>query len=657
MRQKDGLRFVKYISGAFAVITALAVFVPFMPDLPGALPLGNDESWRFALNEAVAQGLVFGRDVIYTYGPYSSIFTKSYHPATDWLMLGGGIFLGLCYAFLLIMLAKAVHRLWFPPLYLTLCASLLYSHEFVRDAPRDALFHSYPLLLSLLIYRLASDGAIGTQVWTRFNIGIVILFFPLGLLPLVKASFLPICAMMATCCVFLFVLHKRLRMAAVCALSTVLFGVLLWMFSGQPLLALPDFFLSARPIIFGYTEAMSLAGNSSEIVIYILASILVMYATLMDKSKPTISRIVACACFGLFFFLSFKEGFVRHDAHALAASTAIGLAALSAALVVRIKTPVLITMLAVAALATGYINHHYVTVSPGLLTNMLDTYADAAAGLESRAVSGNVLKETFTGGLAARKQQITLPQLVGTTDIYSFNQIILFANSLRWSPRPVFQSYQAYTPELAKLNAEHLRGANAPNNIVFRVEPIEDRLPALEDGASWPLLINRYAVAGADQLFLYLTRRTRPVSERPPVEIVSGEHILGSRVQVPATKEAVFGEIDVEPTLLGKLCIFFYKPPELRISVSVAGAAVSRNFRFIPGMAKAGFILSPLVTDTMDFLLLTAADRDKTSPNIVNSFTISPVGGQSIFWKDTYSVKLTALDLVRDTRINSRSLP
>src|SRR5206468_10422393 len=129
---------LNYVAGTFAVVTMLAVFVPFSPELP---VIGNEGSCRFALNQDVAQGLVFGTDIVYTYGPYASIFTKYYHPATDRLMLGGSGFLALCYAVLLIVLAATVHRPWMLLVYTTLCAGIMYSHEIVRTGPRDALLY------------------------------------------------------------------------------------------------------------------------------------------------------------------------------------------------------------------------------------------------------------------------------------------------------------------------------------------------------------------------------------------------------------------------------------------------------------------------------------------------------------------------------------
>ena len=57
-------------------ITLICIFVPFSPAMPGE---GLDPSWVFGMNQAVAQGFAFGRDLIFTFGPYASIYTKTFH--------------------------------------------------------------------------------------------------------------------------------------------------------------------------------------------------------------------------------------------------------------------------------------------------------------------------------------------------------------------------------------------------------------------------------------------------------------------------------------------------------------------------------------------------------------------------------------------------
>jgi hypothetical protein len=366
----------------------------------------------------------------------------------------------------------------------------------------------------------------------------------------------------------------------------------------------------------------------------------VLYAACIDKGGSIFQKAAAAVSYALFLFFAFKEGFVRHDAHAMVAGTAVVLAVLSSILALRTKPLVLAANALFAVVVCGYIDSHYVKFSLGrIVTNTLDSYRDAFDGLASRLSGGSGFESQFRESLASIKKEASMPALQGTTDIYSFNQSVLFANGQTWSPRPVFQSYAAFTTDLMRLNADHLLGANAPQNIVFRVEPIDDRLPALEDGLSWPVLIQNYAISGADNFFLYLKKRVTPAADHALPEIYSGRHTLESDVPLPVTKDALIAEIDVQPTLLGKLWTALYKPPELRISVTLTGGQ-ARNFRLVPGMAKAGFILSPLITDTNEFVLLTAASRDNLARNVVKSFSISAVAGKSLFWQDTYSVRL-----------------
>ena len=64
------------------VLTCLA-FIPFSPWMPRA---GLDPSWCYAINEAVERGLVFGRDMIFTFGPMGSVYSTAYGPGTDFQM-------------------------------------------------------------------------------------------------------------------------------------------------------------------------------------------------------------------------------------------------------------------------------------------------------------------------------------------------------------------------------------------------------------------------------------------------------------------------------------------------------------------------------------------------------------------------------------------
>ncbi len=99
--------FSKFLLTFALLLTVLAVFVPLAPQMPSA---GLDTSWMFAMNQGVARGFVFGKDIIFTFGPYACIYTQLYDPATDRLMVCGSLFLGLSYALLLLLVTSDQKR-------------------------------------------------------------------------------------------------------------------------------------------------------------------------------------------------------------------------------------------------------------------------------------------------------------------------------------------------------------------------------------------------------------------------------------------------------------------------------------------------------------------------------------------------------------------
>jgi hypothetical protein len=80
--------FLRICAELAAAGTAVLFLLPLIPDFPDR---NFDASWAYALNEAVVQHLIFGRDIVLTFGPLASIYTGMYHPATDWIMLLGSV--------------------------------------------------------------------------------------------------------------------------------------------------------------------------------------------------------------------------------------------------------------------------------------------------------------------------------------------------------------------------------------------------------------------------------------------------------------------------------------------------------------------------------------------------------------------------------------
>lgn len=606
------------------LVTVICVFVPFAPIMPAA---GLDPSWIHAMNEAVARGLVFGKDVIFTLGPYASVYTKAYHPATDAMMLSGGLYLAVSYWLCLLVLMREVRWPWVLA-YCAVLATVIYL--------MDPVLFSYPLVVALACYRLQCDDARG---W-RAHLLVALLFAPLGFLPLIKGSNLALVGVMALLCALYFG-RRAWSLAVTCLVAPVASMLFFWVLAGQPLAYLPDYFSGMAPIISGYTEAMSLSGKAREIWPYLLASASVIVAIVLQRGLGVRPRLFLATAFALVLFLAFKSGFVRHDGHAVIAGTTILLAALLLPLVARSRAT--FPVLALAVLSWVVIDAHYIKTSPTKLAKVTGSvYGSAWRGITHRVVDADALRREFDAAVQAIRAEAGFPRLEGSTDIYSYNQSYLLASGYDWSPRPVVQSYSVFAPELAEINRQHLLGERAPENVIFRVEPIDYRLPATEDGASWPALLEHYRPTRFVGEFLFLRRHASGARGKETRVIGRATHALGEQVMVPETDKLVYARIDIRPTLLGRLARVLAKPSRLQISLELKNGSHKR-YRAIPGMLNAEFMLSPLVENAYEFGFLYGAPQ-YLSGKAVKSFSVTTRGRWNWLWRDDYTVTFKQME-------------
>ena len=215
------------------------------------------------------------------------------------------------------------------------------------------------------------------------------------------------------------------------------------------------------------------------------------------------------------------------------------------------------------------------------------------------------LREAHERQLDVLRERLPLDSFEGTFDIYPVRQAIFVASRLPFRPRPVFQSYAAFTESLARRNREHLRGPRAPESILFAVDTIDGRYPALDDGLSWPELLTRYRVDEKWVRGLYILRREESARAYDLVPLVEREAKLGDTIEIPRVSDgaAVWAEIDVRPSFAGRLLRAAYKLPRLWFEVTATKPIDSQpeRFRWIAEMGRAGFVLSPIVASSADF--------------------------------------------------------
>lgn len=584
------------------------------------------------MNQAVSQSLVIGKDIVFTFGPYSSVYTHAYHPATDLMMLSGGLYLALiCWA-CLVFLAKKQSIF----LLLSFCvvfSALMYS--------RDALMFFLPLLVGLSAFKFCSLRCHLSNDRRSVNFLALIFFSSLGFLPLMKGSFLVSCGAVSLLCAALFLFKKRRTLALICLVSPLCSMIFFWLVSGQPIAGLLSYFINMAPIVSGYTEAMALDGNTAEVYVYIAVSLILLLFVFIKSENYIPSKVFLVCLYCVFLFLSFKAGFVRHDGHALAAGLSILLAGLSTLFLFNNRSSIFFIL--PSLIASFYICSHYVQSSPSVVINdIYSNFSSVWRGIERRVALGNWPRSAFDDSVESLRKEANFPMLKGTSDIYSFNQSYLIASGNNWAPRPVFQSYSAYNSALAELNRQYLAGKDSPANIIFRVEPIDLRMPSTEDGASWPILMTNYRPTHLKNDFLFLEKNKQTEDVRTSLfSVMNNKYNLGDTVELPVSDQPLFAKIEITPTIIGRLASILFKPSQLQLTVELGNGA-KKQYRIVSGMAKSGFIVSPLIEDTLDFSML-YADPALLDEKTVKSISISPKDGSSIFWKKEYAISLTKI--------------
>lgn len=616
---------------------SLAAFFPLFPAMPSAL---LDTSWRMALNEAWARGLDFAHGMVFTYGPYAFLATQQYQPDTYAalaicsLLLGAVLFLLLrlielgskgrfhVYFILVCLIASGYTS---SPDVRFLCFAFLLLVAAATQSPREARDDGRPLIFSApVVLNLAA--------------------FALGLICLVKATYaVEIGALGALGMIALYASGRRILAPAI-LLSFTAGLAFFWLIAGQPLADLPRFFLIQAQVAAGYGPAMSAGDSFLPPALFLVSALPLAIAVRRELQPPTVGKYAVVFGMALTLFLSFKEGFVRQDDwHVMIAAEMLFILPWcwqSGRVDVWRKVQ--------AALAGAT-----VLVFILMFPYALDLPAKAAAAEQLLHCSdrgplacptrAGWLQKTYDLSLARLRAQAPLPKLPGTVDIYTVSQYLAIANGYRWDPRPIAQSYSAYTPALARMNAEHLLGAKAPDGVLFALEAIDWRLPTFDDGPSWPILLTRYSVSwlgipaqpAGGVAIAYL--RHKPDAQQISVTripLLEATAALGSRVDIPQSDAVLFARIDIRPNAYGKFEEIIFRESELYINLLYPGGRVER-YRFIPGMARAGFVISPVVTDAAQFVALRDLQvRPTLSARRPIAFWLSGTPSAQLMWTD-----------------------
>jgi dolichol-phosphate mannosyltransferase len=577
-------------------VLALSVFVPWS----GAYPGGDlDMSWSMVLHWAHIHHAQFGKDVAFTFGPLGFVL-QGYNPQTfdyqiaGWSLMAAAFFCGV------LRLSRQVTNNWWLR---GLCAMAVTA--FIGSTPEIQDVQMFSLTcLALMLYWF--EGELELTPLT------VLLGVAMALAGLIKFS-----TTVMTVAVLGVITIDQLRRRKVPWLLLI-FGVGylgLWSWCGQSFGSLLPYWHTSMAIAGGYAqgEGLSLPTETADVTWFILCALpLIVTAVFVTKSSPGGKMRFWAPGLGLALLLGviFKAGYVRHDTHEI--QGAAGLALVGILITIgawkRLDHPAWRSVAACAALAplilTWCVYERWLSVS---LPEKMYTAVMASPDRMHVALEGrDVQDKQYQTFLTALRDLHPLPKVTSSVDIYPWDQDVAIAYGMNYDPRPVFQSYVAYTPELEQLNADHLVAGNAPDSILFDVATIDGDYPSSEDALSWPQILTHYDVKQTEQSLLLLERS--PEQRSFTLSRLSQETAdFNETINVPECNDPVWVHVDFHPTLLGRLENALDKPPIVGIVVHSQGEG-DAAFRLVPETARAGFLLSPLIPDRMSFAVLTGTD-------------------------------------------------
>ncbi len=604
-----------WLTGVLTLFLALWTVVPWRPaSVPADAPY-VDASWMVVLHLAFVDDLTWGKDIVFTYGPWGFVATRTYVPGTfGWLLFWWiALAASISYAALAVAAATIRSSLW--------AALWISALVFVVIAGNEA-----PFIAAAALFVLAAAGIHATRALTAATVVLAALLAWLGL---VKFTYFGLgLALVLLVTAYLLVTRRRVGPALpVYALS----WVVCWLLAGQPLGAIPPYIVNGLSIVAGYTPAMSLWSADTWIVGLFLAAAAAVVAVVAFVERRAGRRFpVMAAGFAVILFFAYKASFVRQDdSHA-----AIGLLAISTcavaiaplfdppALHIRERRAATVAVIALA-LATW---HLAATPEPwrqaeDVMHRVDDTLVFFAAPHKAAASR----RDGWTTALAEIRAKVPLPRVGGAADLYPDDQLVLVANGIRRFSRPVFQSYSAYTPRLIGLNEAHLRRADRPRTMFVDLEPIDGRWPTSEDGPNLMTILSDYRLDERTGSYLVFRDDRRRGYRLEPVRTV---HVrLGESVVVPSLAGGpVWVTMDVRRTVLGRLEELVFRPAVLFLDARLADGRQVQH-RLVPGVTTDGFLLSPYLADRNGLAAMTTTDwRQRLAGSAVRTITLRAHG-------------------------------
>lgn len=572
---KTGNRSKAWVSWSLAILLALiSVRHNFLSELGADL----DGAWMAVLDLALARHWVFGRDVIFTYGPLAFLDTGVLnHPGIFWQFLADALCVFAIARLLVVgMPRRLLHALAFSCAVLPAVIAFRWCH-FAQVSCMLAFLYSGKLLLdarpSLLDYALCAFFST-TVFFVKLNFGIITLMVALA----------------ASVVLFALRTHRAWMLPALiaCFFMTIVLVVHI---------DLVGYVRYGLSIISNYDEAMFLTidtGSRPFRRAIMLAGIFALVGAiaifLSFRTRQRLAGTTALAMLSLlFFYLCFKNSFIRFDNTHMRQLFAATPLFLVLAIVVSGYSTRWVALLVIVPV--GFLA---IRILPGFNEPLRQLSMHA---MWERANTANYYRQLFSGlpdnsirqaaqwrpgsvvippgsDLSRAVMPATTRQQIGsaTVDIIPHDIQYLLFSGCNYVPRPIIQSYQAYAPALDSANMRHFAGTHRPRLLLLSNAGIDDRCYTWDESLTKAAVQLNYRFM--DTVFVDASQPGKSLllaednnSKLLPVMalISTVKAHMGDRIAVPADSLPVYMTVAVNYTASGKLRKLLFQPGRVNI--------------------------------------------------------------------------------------------
>lgn len=629
-------------TAALCAAWTLMVAVLTLPSALGGVGSWLDSSWQVGLSLAHRLNLPMGSRLFFPYGPYGYLTVNTPFFISQWLeAVVAGLVIHVALVALVCLLL--VRRRAGPAVWVAVTLAV------VIGLPSFAAPDTEGQLVAVLLAFFAVEAdRRSVSVASAALCGAM-----LALLLLMKATAVPLVAGVLILSVGALVVGRRLRAVIALLAAFVIAGAVLWFAAGLGIGDVSHYLHAALEFGSGYSGAMYFMGLTPGIVLggAVIVACTVLGVALLARRRHRDGLwmlLTSIALFPLFKDSFVRDGPVRDDIF-------FGVVAVLAGLSLAVVAPALRSWLSRRqALPAGVLVACFLL---GACWRATDLSTVTGAG-DRLASYGNALRAVVQSDARHSLQAAPLqsaqayyaatisslpPFPAGATvDVMPWDVGLIYEDSrLHWDPRPVLQSYQAYTAWLDQFDADFVRGVTAPDYIIYSYLTVDDRYAAFDEPATFRALLENYRVVktiGSSVAVLQRVPGVPATAESPDGTTCTA---LGTAITIPQHQGArTYAHVDLSRSLLGRVLDTLAKAPEARITLSTA--AGSSDHRLVAAVAADGLYVSDLLTSTPD--IATAIAGSGGVP--MTSLTVS---GDPAGWSSRYCVTFTTTSLGGET--------